>query len=131
LPALNADCNPEVPMSETPEHQQQPIRSQFADDPDMADLVELFVSEMPSRIESLRNAWEEGQIGLLTRIAHQLSGACGGYGFPTVGSAARELERRLNRLDEEAAEQRLREMTREYESLVELCSRTCGLPSKP
>src|SRR5690606_6974675 len=99
-------------------------RSQFADDPEMADLVEMFVSEMPERVEALQQAWQSGQVRDLTRLAHQLSGACAGYGFPSLGRAARELERQLTSMEEEAVEQ-LDRVRREYDCLIEMCSLAC------
>jgi histidine phosphotransfer protein HptB len=114
-------------MAQSPEPRHRPIRSQYADDPDMADLVDLFVGEMPARLTSLRAAWEAGEVEGLTRLTHQLTGACAGYGFPSVGKAARELELRLRALDQGGAEQRLAELSREYETLMDLCNRTCGM----
>jgi histidine phosphotransfer protein HptB len=103
----------------------KPVRSQFADDPEMADLVEMFVSEMPTRLSALQAAWEMGQVEAVMRLAHQLGGACAGYGFPTLGRAARELERRLKAVDDHSMDQ-LQELRREYEGLIQICSRACG-----
>jgi HPt (histidine-containing phosphotransfer) domain-containing protein len=68
------------------------IYSTLGDDPDLADIVEMFVDEMPERVETLTKFfiakdWEE-----LGRMAHQLKGAAGSYGFDdlTPGSAALE-----------------------------------------
>jgi histidine phosphotransfer protein HptB len=112
-------------MAHSPEQPARPIRSAFADDPEMADLVEAFVGEMPQRLQALRDAWEQGEAERLRRVAHQLSGSCAGYGFPSVGRAARELERRLHALDA-GAEEHLRELAAEYHTLMELCTRTCA-----
>lgn len=112
-------------MAQTPENPHRPIRSMYADDPEMADLVETFVGEMPARLEALRAAWAEREIQGLRRLAHQLKGACSGYGFPTVGRAAQEFEDRLRGVDA-SAEESLREMTREFEALMELCTRACN-----
>jgi HPt (histidine-containing phosphotransfer) domain-containing protein len=65
-----------------------PVRSEFADDPDMADIVALFVSELPKRIASMQEALCSGDIPQLRILAHQLKGAAGGYGFPKLGEAA-------------------------------------------
>lgn len=67
--------------------------SSLASDPDMADLVEMFVDEMPDRVERLEELlriaeWEE-----LGRFAHQLKGACGSYGFAELTSLAERLEK--------------------------------------
>jgi histidine phosphotransfer protein HptB len=71
------------------------IYSKLAVDPDLGELVEMFVQEMPDRLNALeaqacnRN-WEE-----LTRTAHQLKGAAGGYGFPLLTLYASRLENAL------------------------------------
>jgi HPt (histidine-containing phosphotransfer) domain-containing protein len=70
-----------------------PIRSLFADDPEMAELVQRFVAALPSRIAKLREAAADPVArGFFQRLAHQLAGAAGGYGFPQLSDAARRLE---------------------------------------
>lgn len=69
-----------------------PLRSSFADDPDMAELVEYFVGEVPQRLESLQALCESGDREGVQRLAHQLKGACAGYGFEEVGIAAASVE---------------------------------------
>jgi HPt (histidine-containing phosphotransfer) domain-containing protein len=70
----------------------QPLVSDFAEDADMADLVDFFIDEMTSRIECLTQAWEQARIEDLRVIAHQLKGAGAGYGFQPVTTAAAMLE---------------------------------------
>lgn len=70
----------------------QPLVSDFAQDADMADLVDFFIEEMTSRIECLMQAWEQARIEDLRVIAHQLKGAGAGYGFQPVTTAAAMLE---------------------------------------
>ncbi len=83
---------PHLPSASTSQ-----LRSQFADDPEMAELVELFVSELPDRVESLERALTSGEFAQLQRLAHQLKGASAGYGFPTIGQAAASIEDALRR----------------------------------
>jgi histidine phosphotransfer protein HptB len=111
-------------MADKPEQSHKPIRSQFADDPEMADLVEMFVSEIPARLDALQAAWNAGQVEAVARMAHQLGGASAGYGFPALGQAARELERRLTKMEDQAIDQ-LEELRREYEALIRVCARAC------
>lgn len=102
---------------------ESPLVSQFAGDPEMAELVRLFVSELPERLEALTAAWSQRRIADVTRMAHQLKGACGGYGFPTIGQAAANLESRLRTLGASQAEGALESLKAEFGKLLELCSR--------
>lgn len=72
-----------------------PITSSHTGDPDMAELIQLFVEEIPERVRAVRECWERHELAELARISHQLKGASGGYGFPAVGDAAANLERHL------------------------------------
>lgn len=66
--------------------------STLASDPDLAELVELFVAEMPQRLAKLLADFEQGNWELLGRTAHQLKGAAGSYGFHQLTPLAAELE---------------------------------------
>ncbi len=71
------------------------LRSEFADDPDMKEIVEFFVNDLGDRISAIRSAFDTDDRARLRTLAHQLKGAAGGYGFPTIGMAAAEVERQL------------------------------------
>ena len=96
-----------------------PILSTYAGDPDMADLIQLFVEEIPDRVRSLQQFLEGGQLDELRRIAHQLKGASGGYGFATVGAAAGVLEHELTAKPSPD----LTSITRQVQEIVDLCAR--------
>lgn len=95
-----------------------PIQSDFDGDPAMRELIELFVSEMPAKATKLSELFEEQQIDELRRLAHQLKGAAGGYGFGVISEAAAKLEQSIKSLEE--AEQ----MHEQVEALIDLCQRT-------
>lgn len=78
-----------------------PIHSEFESDPDLRDLVVQFVDELDERVNGIRRAFLEDDVATLRRIAHQLKGAAGGYGFDPIGDAASRLEYEL--LGDEAA----------------------------
>lgn len=96
--------------------------SQFANDPEMAELVELFLNELPSRVEALNVAWTSHQVTNLSRLTHQLKGASAGYGFPTIGEAAGKLEGKLRQLGTTQSEAALKGLAGEFKALVELCA---------
>jgi len=93
-----------------------PIRSVFADDPDMATLIDEFVSSLTTRASTILERLDQGATEQARVLAHQLKGAGGGYGFPQVTDAARivELAIREKRLDD------ARDATRD---LIRLCTR--------
>jgi HPt (histidine-containing phosphotransfer) domain-containing protein len=67
--------------------------SSLASDPDMAELVEMFVDEMPDRVERLDELLRMAEWEELGRFAHQLKGACGSYGFAELTSLSERLEK--------------------------------------
>ncbi len=74
---------------------QAPIHSAYASDPDYAELIGFFVDEIPQRIAALIEAYDRGDAESLRRVAHQLKGAAGSYGFHDVTPFAAVLEQRL------------------------------------
>ena len=71
----------------------QPIYSTFGADPDLADLVEMLVEEIPDRIAALLKMVESSDWEGTTTIAHQLKGAGGSYGFDIITDRALVLEK--------------------------------------
>ena len=69
------------------------VRSEFADDPDMSPIVELFIRELPQRLAAMHSALASANLEQLRTLAHQLKGAAGGYGFPKLGEAAAMVDR--------------------------------------
>jgi histidine phosphotransfer protein HptB len=70
----------------------EPIFSKLASDPDMSELVDLFVAEIPSRLEALETHFAAGEMAKLGQTAHQIKGAAGSYGFSEVTPIATKLE---------------------------------------
>jgi HPt (histidine-containing phosphotransfer) domain-containing protein len=64
---------------------------------------------LPARVAGLREAWQRATASrsdddyrTLERAAHSIAGAGGTFGFPAVGTAARELEGAVERRDDTA-----------------------------
>ncbi|SDX10958.1 CheY chemotaxis protein or a CheY-like REC (receiver) domain [Roseicitreum antarcticum] len=76
-----------------------PLYSSYADDPEMEMLVAGFVDQLPGHVAALRTAADCDDLGGMTRLAHQLSGAAGGYGFTPVSHAAAALEKAARAAD--------------------------------
>ncbi|MBL8759700.1 MAG: Hpt domain-containing protein [Phycisphaerae bacterium] len=100
-----------------------PILSEYANDADMAELVESFVAELPKRIESITSAVTESRATDLKRIAHQLRGAAPGYGFPSIGAAAATLE---DLMRQAPATAELATFKSQVDELIDLCSRAAS-----
>jgi HPt (histidine-containing phosphotransfer) domain-containing protein len=73
----------------------------LASDPDLRDLVQEFVDEFPNRVERIRAAYEALDWELLARLAHQLKGAGGSYGYPQISGLAAEMETHFKQHDAE------------------------------
>ena len=69
-----------------------PLRSLYCDDPDLMDIITLFIEELPTRVTLLEAAYSRGDLTETSRLAHQLNGSSGGYGFPLLGEAAAAVE---------------------------------------
>ena len=99
------------------------LRSDFASDPDMREILELFVQEMPSRVRELRSSWERRELEKVGRLAHQLKGAGGGYGFGVISEAAAKLEKSIASLSGTPTPGVLNDMKSQVDTLVDLCTR--------
>jgi CheY-like chemotaxis protein/HPt (histidine-containing phosphotransfer) domain-containing protein len=79
---------PAVPQPESP----QTLVSELAGDPDLAELLDHFTAELPKRVSAIENSLMNNDWETLSKLAHQLAGAGGSYGFPLVSTAARTVE---------------------------------------
>ncbi|MCC7476673.1 MAG: Hpt domain-containing protein [Pirellulales bacterium] len=64
-------------------------------DMEFQELVMEYLKEMPGRVASLRNAFDSHDMPALQRLAHQLKGSAGLYGFPKLGDFAAHLEEQV------------------------------------
>ena len=102
----------------TDQSRPHPLRSELADDPDMMELVELYVADMPERVAALEAHWSASEKENVRRLAHQLKGASSGYGFPSIGEVAKQLETALK--DDETE---LAQVATEFDALITECNR--------
>ncbi|WP_144975618.1 Hpt domain-containing protein [Bremerella volcania] len=98
-------------------NQQQLIYSEFGNDEDLGELVEMFVEEIPNRVQSMLEAAETSNWAELGRVAHQMKGAAGSYGFGEVTAIAAVLE---NACRESAPAESIQ---RGLQELVSMCLR--------
>lgn len=100
-------------MSETTE----PIYSDLGGDAELSELVEMFVEELPRRIETLSTAFAHGDLQAVQRSAHQLKGAVGSYGFHPLTPLAAAVEYAIRDGESETIVQT------KLEALLDACGR--------
>jgi len=110
---------PSRPASDAP-----PLRSLYEVDPEMHPLITEFVARLGGEVASIGAALARGDLAAATTTAHQLKGSAGGYGFPAVTEAARELELALRDRKDDAT------LRRRHEALAALARRVVP-PSGP
>ena len=97
------------------------IYSEFGGDPDMADLVELYVDEMPEKVTTIQELAAAKDWDSIRRIAHQLKGSAGGYGFQPITEGAFRVEHAVK---EDGSEEDILEA---LDELLDMCNRLrCG-----
>lgn len=102
----------------------RPIYSHLGADPDLGDLVVEFVEELPTRVAALEAEARGGNWPQVARIAHQLKGAVGSYGFDALTPYARDLEVAVKDGQEAAS------VLRMVGELIEACRRVQpGVPN--
>jgi len=77
----------------TPDAEESVLISELLEDPDMLPVVQSFLVLLAERIALIERQRDIGQRAELASLAHQLKGAAGGYGYPTITEAARTVER--------------------------------------
>lgn len=113
-------------MSTQPPLSSGPLHSDFASDPEIADLVRVYVDEMPAKVAALKALWQEHQLDGIRRLAHQLKGASPGYGFAPVGDAAERLEHTIEHLASGQNEMSTEHLRQRFDELVRLCGRVAA-----
>lgn len=96
---------------------QSPIVSELAGDPDLHELVEEFVRELPGKAAAMQQNLIEGDMDMLIRLAHQLKGSAGGYGFRIITDAAKRIEQTAQ------ASGDLELLNRQLREIADLCQR--------
>ncbi|MBN1908328.1 MAG: Hpt domain-containing protein [Pirellulales bacterium] len=101
----------------------QALYSDLGADPDLGELVEMFVDEMPDRVANIQKLLDASNWEELRRAAHQLKGAAGSYGFSPISPTAAVVE------DAIRAEQPEEQIRQAVETLCDMCNRVrAGAP---
>jgi HPt (histidine-containing phosphotransfer) domain-containing protein len=94
-----------------------PLYSRLASDPDLGEIVDMFVDEMPARVAAIADQATAGDREGLRRLVHQLRGAAGSYGFDPISPCAGLVESAIR---DGEPEEHIREMV---DDLLDLCGR--------
>ncbi len=89
---------------ETPGKTVGAIVSQYAEDPDIAEILQGFVERLAGQLKEMRQALASKNYDELRRAAHKLKGAGGSYGYPSLTEACRGLENAAQKSDEAASQ---------------------------
>ena len=79
-------------------------------DASFADLVQEFVDGLDERMVEMGTALATGNFQGLKRLAHQLKGSGGGYGYPVLTELAAEMERQALKEELPACQRALDEL---------------------
>jgi CheY-like chemotaxis protein len=90
LSASHATGAPPTPKQ--PDRIDQTGGSEWTDDPELAKILDEFVEGLPVKMTAMRQAIDNNCFDEVRRIAHQLKGTGGGYGYPALTESARGLE---------------------------------------
>jgi CheY-like chemotaxis protein/HPt (histidine-containing phosphotransfer) domain-containing protein len=78
---------------------ERPVRSSYADDPEMRGILHEFLASLPQKVEQFRKLLDEQNLEELRRALHQLKGAGGGYGLDALSDLAARAEQSVKRSD--------------------------------
>lgn len=98
--------------------QGRPLPSEMAGDIEMRELIEFYLEELSRKVDTIHDCLARDDRQGIRRIAHQLRGSSIGYGYPTIGEAATDLEDALHDASTDADQARV--LT---DRLLDLCSR--------
>lgn len=91
--------------------------SVLAGDPDLAEIIAMFVDEMPGRVRDLQSHFGCANWDQLGRLAHQIKGAAGSYGFDQIAPFASNLEKSIR------TGQPVAQVQAALDDLIDACSR--------
>ncbi len=97
---------PETKTQSVPEA----ICSAYADDTDLVELIDEFVAGLEDEVQAMRKVLMDGDYDGLCRLAHQMKGAGGSYGYQMLTDAAKVLEAAAKAEDTKAGTTALNEL---------------------
>lgn len=86
------------------------ITSSLIDDPDVADLLEKYIENLPAIVEEIKTAYSGNDYETLRRCVHDLKSSGGNYGFVPLYQAAADLEFEIVKQNKEGMNKRIAEI---------------------
>jgi signal transduction histidine kinase/CheY-like chemotaxis protein/HPt (histidine-containing phosphotransfer) domain-containing protein len=121
-----ASSFPPVPPAAAPAVSDGPIRS-TSTDPDLAAFMPAFIADLPVKVSRLIDVAAKQDAAALRRVAHELKGTSGFYGFASLGETAGRIERMIDASAAGgAATAAIENVAAQVESLVALIRRVEG-----
>lgn len=106
----------------------QTLREMGDDDSFVAEVIDLFLRDAPSQLESLRSGVESGNTSSVRSTAHALKSACGNVGATLMARSADALEKLARAESLEGAATMVETLREQYErTRVELERAKSGL----
>ena len=103
-----------------------PIRT-TSTDPDLAAFLPAFIADLPVKVSRLTELAAKEDAAALRRVAHEIKGTSGFYGFATLGETAGRIERMIDASAAGgAATAAIENVAAQVESLVALIRRVEG-----
>jgi PAS domain S-box-containing protein len=96
------------------------IKSSHSSNPRIMEIVPEFVAGLPVQVSNMTGLLEQNDLPAVQKIAHQLLGSAGGYGFAPVSQLARTVEQSIK------ARHPLESITVEVKSLIDVIRRIDG-----
>ncbi len=99
-------------------HSRQTVRSEFDDDPGLETVIAEYTAALPGHVDAMRRAADQGDHNQLQRLAHQLKGTGGSYGYPALSDLGKRLEDAAQASDTEGVALVLKELAELAQFLV-------------
>ncbi len=97
-----------------PAYDDSVLISSLADEPELVQVLDIFIEMLPEMIDSIGAAWRKSDMETLKRQIHELKGAGGSAGFPIVMEHAAQVENTV-------ATGQVDQLARTVEELLGLC----------
>ncbi|MBI9060313.1 MAG: response regulator [Labilibaculum sp.] len=85
--------------------------SELADDPELHEVVEIFLKDIPSQLQSIFEAVDNAEMDKLEHLIHTIKGASGSAGFPVIMEKAAEVEQLVLKGELESLQSSVDELT--------------------